>query len=198
MIVLSAFDGIGTGIYALQEIIGKPRLAMAWEIDTEAAAVCNYHMPYVKQRGDLFQDSVKEVAKLIKKYDGHQVCIIVMLSAPPCPDFSSVNGSALSFDGEEGAKFKKYIDFTKELEQELEGHTIIHLCENVIMQTNAEIQWVSEQLGANPIVADPADLGIISRPRLWWTRHSWNDKDKHPLTGRQLKWNITQDSQAVS
>lgn len=92
----------------------------------------------------------------------------------------------LRFDGEEGAKFKRYIDCTKELEQRLEGHIIIHLCENVIMQTNAEIQWVSDQLGANPIVADPADLGIIARPRLWWTRHSWSDKDRHPLTGLLL------------
>lgn len=29
-------------------------------------------------------------------------------------------GQWLRFDGEEGAKFKKYIDFTKELEQHLE------------------------------------------------------------------------------
>ena len=56
------------------------------------------------------------------------------------------------------------------------------------MQTQAEIHYVSKQLRAEPIMMDAGDLGIISRPRLWWTRHKWTSEDRHPLSGEELRW----------
>lgn len=133
-------------------------------------------------------DSVSEIAHLVQRHDPHQQCWIVMLSAPPCPDFSSINGSAESFSGKEGSKFDSFISFTKDLESQLSDWTFIHLCENVIMQTKAEIQHVSHGLRAEPVVIDAGDLGIISRPRLWWTRHPWSSADLHPISGEPLRW----------
>ena len=111
----------------------------------------------------------------------HQQCYILMLAAPPCPDFSSINQSAESFQGQEGSKFDKYIDFSTSLEQKLEGWV-----KNVVMQTTAETQHVSHGLKAEPVVIDACDLGIISRRRLWWTRRRWSASDLHPVSGHPL------------
>ena len=188
LIVLSVFDGIGTGILAVTQLVGEPRLAIAWEIDQIAADITSFHMPFVKHRGDFLADSVADVAHLVQRHDPHQQCWILLLSAPPCPDFSSINSSAESFSGHEGSKFESFLSFAKDLETQLNDWTFIHLCENVVMQTQAEIQHVSHGLHAEPVVIDSADLGIISRPRLWWTRHKWSASDLHPISGEPLRW----------
>ena len=188
VIVLSVFDGVGTGILAVQQLIGEPRLALAWEIDPAAQKVVAHRLPFVRNRGDFLEDSTSEVIRLVHRHDPHQQCILLFLSAPPCPDFSSINDSAKGFAGQEGCKFDKYLIFVDEIEKGLSEWTSIHVCENVVMQTQAEIQHVSRQLKAEPILIDAADLGIISRPRLWWTRHQWSGSDIHPISGEKLRW----------
>lgn len=145
-------------------------------------------MPYVKNRGDFLEDSAAALGKLVERHDPHQQCTIVYLSAPPCPDFSSINESAKGFEGREGAKFTGYLAFVDEVEMILQDRPSIHLCENVVMQTPAEIHHVSRLLRAEPIMVDAGDLGIISRPRLWWSRHKWSSQDVHPLSGKPLRW----------
>ena len=188
LIVLSFFDGIGTGILAIQELVGAPRLALSWEIDPAAARVVEHRLPFVKNRGDFLADSPAAIKHMVERHDPHQRCIVVYLAAPPCPDFSSINESAKSFNGKEGMKFDQYINFVHEVEQELKDWHSVHLCENVVMQTQAEIDYVSKGLGASPILIDASDLGIISRPRLWWSRHKWSSNDAHPLSGKPLRW----------
>lgn len=65
------------------------------------------------------------------------------------------------------------------LEQELNGWHVDLLCENVVMQKPDEVQFVSSKLKAQPVAVDAADLGIINRPRLWWTRLVWKDQPIH-------------------
>ena len=188
LIVLSVFDGIGTGILALTQLVGEPRLTLAWEIDPTAIQITSHHLPFVKHRGDFTKDSPEEIAHLVRRHDPHQQCAVMMLGAPPCPDFSSINQSAESFQGKEGSKFDSYISFTQDLEQKLQGWLFIHMCENVVMQTQAEVNHVSQGLQADPVVIDAADLGIISRPRVFWTRYKWGASDTHPLSGQPLRW----------
>ena len=102
VIVLSVFDGIGTGILAIHQLVGEPRLAIAWEIDPSAIQITSHHLPFVKHRGDFTKDSIDEIAHIVRRHDPHQQCTVVMLGAPPCPDFSSINQSAESFQGKEG------------------------------------------------------------------------------------------------
>ena len=186
--MLSVFDGIGAGILAIHQLVGEPRLAIAWEIDPSAIQIASHHLPFVKHRGDFTKDSTDEIAHIVRRHDPHQQCTVVMLGAPPCPDFSSINQSAESFQGKEGSKFDLYITFTQDLEQKLEGWVVLHMCENVVMQTSAEVLHVSQGLKASPIVIDAADLGIISKPRIFWTRHKWGADDTHPLSGQPLRW----------
>ena len=71
VIVLSVFDGIGTGILAIKELIGEPRLALSWEIDPAACKVVAHHLPFVRNRGDFLADSPADVAHLINRNDPH-------------------------------------------------------------------------------------------------------------------------------
>ncbi len=110
------------------------------------------------------------------------------MAAPPCPDFSIINDSALGLQGEEGSKFVKYAQLARQIEQGLGGREVRHLVENVIFQQKSEAQHVSNSLDASPIVVDASDFGLIGRPRLWWSRIDWRRVDINPITGQALKW----------
>ena len=188
IIALSFFDGIGTGLQALQEIVGEPLLTLSWEIDDECNKVIRHHFPGTQQRGNFLQDDPKEVAALIRRHDEHQCCRILVLAAPPCPDFSVIKEDSPGLNGEEGSKFTKFVEFLSLLEEELPQWHFDLLCENVVMQKAAEVQYVSEGLRAQPIVVDAADLGLVNRPRLWWLRIDWKNIRKNPFTDKALRW----------
>ena len=129
---------------------------------------------------------------MIRRHDPHQCCRILVLSAPPCPDFSVINEDGPGLQGQEGSKFTKFGDFMDGLEQELEGWHVDLLCENVVMQKPDEVQFVSSKLKAQPVAVDASDLGIINRPRLWWTRLAWKDLWTNPFTKQPFRWGSLQ------
>ena len=188
LIVLSFFDGIGSALVAIENLCGQPSMAMAWEIDESCIAVTSQAFPYVIHRGDVFKDSPTAIAEYIRKRDPHQLCSIVCVAAPPCPDFSRVTGHGQGFDGTEGCKFKHFAEFANELESQLDGWDFHHLIENVVMQQKSEIQWVSEKTHTSPLVVDAADFGWISRPRIWWTRVDWSQFTTNPASSGDLRW----------
>lgn len=148
--------------------------------------------PNLQHRGDLLQDDPKDVAAVVRRHDEHQRCRILILAAPPCPDFSVIKQDGAGLDGQEGAKFTKFGDFLAALEQELHGWHIDLLCENVVMQKPDEIQHISDKLQAQPVVVDAADLGLINRPRLWWLRLRWKEIWTNPFTQRPFRWGSLQ------
>ena len=189
--MLSFFDGIGTGLKALRDIVGEPLLTLVWEVDAECSQVVKHHFPKVQHRGDFILDDPKEVAMVVRRHDEHQCCRILVLAAPPCPDFSVIKEDSPGLNGEEGSKFTKFVNFLKGLEQELSDWTLDLLCENVVMQKADEVQFVSNGLGAQPIVVDAADLGLVNRPRLWWLRVQWKNIRKNPFTDKAFRWGST-------
>ena len=74
------------------------------------------------------------------------------------------------------------------LEVELPHHRFEHLTENVRMQDHSEIAYFSERLKCTPILLDSADLGLVNRPRLWWTRINWSQVRINPITKRPMRW----------
>ena len=188
VIVLSFFDGVGTAFIALENLCGPPALAMAWEIDPECIEVTQTRFPYIVHRGDINQDSPTAVSEMIRKHDPHQTCVILLLAAPPCPDFSSITGNGQGFEGTEGCKFKAFVKFSQQLEAQLDGWECHHLIENVVMQQKAEIQWVSDNTHCSPVVADAADFGWVSRPRLWWSKIDWATIETNPVTQQPFRW----------
>ena len=188
LIVLSFFDGIGSIFLAIENLCGRPSLAVAWETDTLCTAVTSQRFPYVIHRGDLLKDTPNDIADFVKRHDPHQLCTVLLAAAPPCPDFSILTGHGKGFSGNEGCKFQSYAEFAMQLEKLLEGWECHHLMENVVMQQQSEIQWVSNNTNTSPVIADAADFGLISRPRLWWTRIDWSSVVTNPVTGDKIRW----------
>ena len=145
-------------------------------------------LPALQQRGDFMQDDPKEVAALIRRHDPHQCCRILVLSAPPCPDFSVIMKMGLASKARKAPSSPSSVTLWRDWEQELAGWHVDLLCENVVMQKSDEVQFVSSKLRAQPVAVDAADLGIINRPRLWWTRLVWKDLWTNPFTKQPFRW----------
>ena len=59
IILLSAFDGVGAACYIIEELFGRPRLALAWEIDKACCRVLETRLPWVVRRGDITKETVQ-------------------------------------------------------------------------------------------------------------------------------------------
>ena len=185
---LAFFDGIGTAELALESIVGKPLAYVSWETCDECIRVLDHHFPHVQHRGDLLSDRPDSVAEFVQQLDPAGRCVVLVSGGPPCPDFSGIAESAQGRMGEEGNKFVKFADFLNRLEKLLRPRDVHILIENVVMQNPADTQFFTDALQAQPVLLDPADFSIISRPRLFWSRVRWCDFSVCPMTQKQLKW----------
>ena len=185
IIVLSCFDGIGTGPFALTQLFGPLRKIIVWEVDPEALLVAKHHIV----RGDFLDDEPQDVAQTVHDFNHDGEAIVVWLGAPPCPDFSVIKGDdAPGSHGQEGQKFTKFCTFAREVESYLHPIPVGYLVENVVLQDRAEIDYFSHALDCQVVLVDAADYGLVSRPRLWWTRIPWQDVVKHPFTNHPVRW----------
>lgn len=105
IILLGFFDGIGTAAWALQGLIGDVKAYFSWETCSECIAVLDKHFPRVRHRGDMTTQDPTALANEINDIDNDNLCIILTVSGPPCPDYSSVAESAQGREGAEGQKF---------------------------------------------------------------------------------------------
>ena len=55
-------------------------------------------------------------------------------------------------------------------------------------QNKTEVRMFENKLSANAIVADAADLGIVSRPRVFWTRISWQEVSNLQSSPTEIRW----------
>ena len=189
IIVLSCFDGIGTGPFALTQLFGPLRKIIVWEIDPEALLVARHHFPDMVVRGDFMDDEPQDVAQTVHDFNRDGKAIVLWLGAPPCPDFSVIKGDeAPGSHGQEGQKFTKFCTFAREVESYLHPIPVGYLVENVVLQDRAEIDYFSHALDCQAVLVDAADYGLVSRPRLWWTRIPWPEITKHPFTNHPLRW----------
>lgn len=132
--------------------------------------------------------SCPSVAELITQHDPAGALFV---AAPPCPGFSRIREDASGSAGSEGQKFTAYCGFANNIEMRLPHRRVGHLVENVAME-KGEADYFSSRLDCNMVLVDAQDLGIISRPRLWWTRVDWSKIKLSPVTGLRLKWSKAQ------
>ena len=189
VIILSFFDGIGSGPFVFKELFGRPKAVFSWEIDQLCMNVSSYHVPETQHRGDLAADSPAALAAAILALNPDKTARILILGGPPCPDFSSIKAQPAGRAGPEGMKFDQMCDFCDRLEQLLnDWPPFWFLVENVVLKAKGEIQHFSARLKCQPILADAADFGVVSRPRLWWVRRRWSTQDVYPGTTSPLRW----------
>ena len=184
--MLSAFDGVGAAPWLVWDLIGEPRAIFAWEVDRAAIQVADYHIPGIRRRGDITEDTPEDLAAEIQHIDGQAECIIIFTAAPPCQDFSRV-GDRDGHAGSRGYLFNFTAEFIDELRRRLAPRRFGFLVENVEM-TPADAAEASKQLGCQPTFADAADFGWISRPRLWWSSVDWDEITHDPSTAERWTW----------
>ena len=120
-------------------------------------------------------------------------CRILFTGGPPWHDFSIVKDIKDGRSGTEGRKFTLMCDKADQLEGLLPNHHFDFIIENVLMNDPGDLQYFNDRLRAQPIVLDSADLGIVNRPRLWWSRLDWKQLRRHPVTREDLQWSQVQE-----
>lgn len=149
MNVLSLFDGISVGQYALNKTNHTIENYYASEIDSYAQSITRFNFPNTKFLGDVTKVSMKDTP------------IDLLIGGSPCQGFSFV-GKQLNFEDD---RSKLFFEFVRLLE---ETNPKYFFLENVVMNKDS-IQVISNALGVNPIKLNSADFSAQSRPRLYWT-----------------------------
>ena len=185
-IVLSLFDGVGAAVAILENLFGTPTAAMAWETDRTCRRLTSHRLPWLQQRGDFGNETVEKVTAEIRRLDPAGECVVLMIAAPPCQDFSRI-GAETGHSGTRGSLFLRSAEFVLELRAALRGWRVGFMFENVVMQP-AAAKEVSDCLGVEPILVCASDFGWISRPRLWWISGDLRRRTEDPATGAPLAW----------
>jgi DNA-cytosine methyltransferase len=165
MKVVSLFDGIRTGRYALESINVSPEKYFFSEIDRDAIKVGDRHYPDSISLGD--------VTKIRAKRDIGKIDLLI--GGSPCQGFSNAGGR-LNFDDPRSKLFWQFVRILDET-----GPSFF-LFENVKMRKE-EQKIISSHLGVEPIILNSNTLSAQHRERLYWTNLNvrWGYEDKSPL-----------------
>ena len=161
---------MATARFCLDELDVPVQTAYSWEIDPAAQHIIQTHYPDTIQLGDIHQTNWPQFLQELSQVA--QGTNVLVCAGPPCPDFSRVRGK--NAPGKEGPVGKLFVTFSSILEQITQQFPdVLVMVENVIFQQPEEVQFFETKLRATAIVCDSADLQVVRRPRLWWTRIDW-------------------------
>lgn len=153
MRVLSLFDGISCGMAALERAGINVESYDAFEIDKYAIQVSEKNYPRIVHHGDVFDADFTD----FKGYD-------LLIGGSPCTYWSiAKTGRETTPDGMGGKLFMEYVRALKE-----SG------CKYFLYENNNSIHknikdFISEQLGVQPIMINSALVSAQQRKRCYWT-----------------------------
>lgn len=153
MRVLSLYDGISCGMAALERAGIPVESYDAFEIDKYAIQVSRKNYPEIVHHGDVFGGSYS----YFKGYD-------LLIGGSPCTYWSiAKTGREVTPDGMGGKLFMEYVRALRE-----SG------CRYFLYENNNSIHqnikdFISEQLGVQPIMINSALVSAQQRKRCYWT-----------------------------
>lgn len=153
MKVLSLFDGISCGMVALERAGIKVDRYVAYEIDKYAIQVSEKNYPQIEHKGNVFDANFKE-------YKGFDL----LIGGSPCTYWSIArNNREVTPDGIGGQLFMQY---KRALDES--G------CKYFLYENNYSIhqnikEFISTQLGVQPIMINSALVSAQNRKRCYWT-----------------------------
>lgn len=156
MRVLSLYDGISCGMAALERAGIPVESYDAFEIDKYAVKISEKNYPQIVHHGDVFGGSYSD----FKGYD-------LLIGGSPCTYWSiAKTGREVTPDGMGGKLFMEYVRALKE-----SG------CRYFLYENNNSIHqnikdFISEQLGVQPIMINSALVSAQQRKRCYWTNIS--------------------------
>ena len=153
MKVLSLFDGISCGMVALERAGMPVERYVAYEIDENAIKVSKHNYPQIEHYGDVTKADFTQ-------YKGFDL----LIGGSPCTYWSiAKNGRETTPDGIGGKLFMEYVRALRE-----SG------CKYFLYENNNSIHqniknFISEQLGVQPIMINSALVSAQQRKRCYWT-----------------------------
>lgn len=152
--VLSLFDGMSSGMIALERAGIKVKNYFASEIDKHAIKVSKSNYPNIIQLGDVTQVDVSNLPK-----------IDLLIGGSPCQGFSMA-GKQVAFNDPRSKLYFEYERILKELQ--VINPNIKFLLENVKMKQEHK-DVITARLGVEPIAINSNLVSAQNRYRLYWT-----------------------------
>ena len=153
MKVLSLFDGISCGRVALDKANILVERYVAYEIDKYAVQISQKNYPSIEHYGDVFEGD-------FTRYKGFDL----LLGGSPCTFWSVARaGRETTPDGTGGKLFMEYVRALKEASPRY------FLYENNYSIHKNIKDFISEQLGVQPITINSSLVSAQSRKRCYWT-----------------------------
>ena len=151
--VVSLFDGISCGRVALERA-GYAVLAYeAFEIDKYARSISRFNYPSITHRGDVFDADYK-------RFTGYDLVI----GGSPCSFWSiAKHNREMEKDGMGWKLFMRFIEAVWQIQP------YYFLYENVASMPNNIKDYISDELGCEPILINSALVSAQQRKRLYWT-----------------------------
>ena len=156
MNVLSLFDGISVGYWALQRAGIEVNKYYASEIDEYAIQISERNYPDIIRLGDV---------RNWQEWNVDWANIDLLIGGSPCQGFSFA-GKQLNFEDERSKLFFEYVDILNHLRTV--NPNIKFLLENVRMKKEYQ-DVISSYLGVQPVMIDSALVSAQRRKRLYWT-----------------------------
>ena len=153
MKVLSLFDGISCGMVALERAGIPVERYVAYEIDENAIKVSKHNYPQIEHCGDVTKADFTQ-------YKGFDL----LIGGSPCTYWSIAKaGRETTPDGIGGKLFMEYVRALRESD-----------CKYFLYENNNSIHqnikdFISEQLGVQPIMINSALVSAQQRKRCYWT-----------------------------
>lgn len=147
--VTSLYDGISCGMVSLQRAGIQVEKYYASEIDGYAIKVSNRHFPDIIRMGNALE---------IRDFPSTDL----LLGGSPCT-FWSIARRNREID-KNGVGWKLFMKY-----KESQKHSDLFLYENVASMPSIIRDYISEELGVEPILIDSALVSAQSRKRLYWT-----------------------------
>ena len=155
MKVLSLFDGISCGMFALERAGIPVERYVAYEIEESAIKISKKNYPQIEQCGDVTTADFTQ-------YQGFDL----LIGGSPCQDLSNYKYDRGDVKGLEGGKSNLFYHFVRALK---ECKPRYFLLENVASMESKWAYVISEELGVQPIMINSALVCGAERKRLYWT-----------------------------
>lgn len=165
--VLSLFDGMSSGMIALERAGIKVKNYYASEIDKHAIKVSKTNYPNIIQLGDVTQIDLSNLPK-----------IDLLIGGSPCQGFSMA-GKQVAFDDPRSKLYFEYERILKELQ--VINPNIKFLLENVKMKQEHK-DVITARLGVEPIAINSNLVSAQNRYRLYWTNLEVSEVEDRGIT----------------
>lgn len=150
--VLSLFDGISVAQISINNMLGDNYNYYASEIDKNAIRITQHHFPNTIQLGDVRSIDADKLPR-----------IDLMIWGSPCQDLSIANKNRLGLNGEKSSLFYEALRIFKKVQPKY------FVMENVASMPDADRDFISKELGVEPLCIDSSILSPALRKRYYWT-----------------------------